>query len=279
MRGPNPARDGGHDTSGTDRVTLLEAGPAVVEVDAHDGARLTSLRLDGQELLVTGQGGGFGYGCFVMAPWAGRLRNGRATALGRSVEVPVEADDGHGLHGLVHSCPWDRTGPASWEVTVPERPGWFTPVRLRQDLRLEPDRLELTLTATVDAPTPLTIGWHPWFRRHLDDHEVALEVPAAWIHPRDETGIPTTARAPVPPLPWDDTFGGLTAPVVLTWGRVRRVTIETDAPVVVVFTGRSYGICVEPQSGPPNEANHPDARIVTPDADLVLRSTWRWGLL
>jgi aldose 1-epimerase len=259
-------------------VTRLEAGPAAVEVDADDGARITSLRVDGQELLVTGQGGGFRYGCFVMAPWAGRLRDGRATALGRTVEVPVEADDGHGLHGLVHSHPWDRTGRSSWEVTLPPQPGWFAPVRLRQDLQLEPDRLRLTLTATTDRPTPLTVGWHPWFRRHLGDTEVELEVPAAWIHPRDQTGIPTTARAPVPPLPWDDSFGGLSGPVVLRWGRAQRVTIETDAPIVVVYTGRPYGVCVEPQSGPPDEANRPDARIVTPAAPLVLHSTWRWEL-
>lgn len=276
MTGPRPAAGHGHDPPGTDRGTRLEAGPATVEVDADDGARITSLRLDGQELLVTGDGGGFGYGCFIMAPWAGRLRDGRATAIGRSIEVPREPDDGHGRHGLVHSCPWDRTGPASWEVTVPPDPGWFASVHLRHDLRLAPDRLELTLTATTDAPTPVTVGWHPWFRRHLDDTEVALDLPAAWFHPRDAAGIPTTERAPVPPPPWDDTFGGLTGPVELTWGQARRVTIETDAPVVVVFTERASTVCVEPQSGPPDEANQPDARIVTPAAPLVLRSTWRW---
>ena len=278
MTGSSPAPGRGHAPPGTDRRTRLEAGPATVELDADDGARLTSLRLDGQELLVTGTGGGFGYGCFVMAPWAGRLRDGRATALGRSIEVPREPDDGHGRHGLVHSRSWDRTGPASWEVTVPPEPGWFASVHLRQDLELSPDRLELTLTASVDAPTPLTIGWHPWFRRHLDDTEVELQVPAAWIHPRDPTGIPGTQRETVPPPPWDDTFGGLAGPVELAWGQLLRVTIETDAPVVVVYTGRTYGVCVEPQSGPPDEANRPDARIVDPAAPLVLRSTWRWQL-
>ena len=278
MTGSSPAR--GHDPvpAGTDRRTRLEAGTVTVEVDADDGARITSLRLDGRELLVTGTGGGFGYGCFVMAPWAGRLRDGRSTALGRSIEVPREDDDGHGRHGLVHSRPWGRTGPASWEVTVPPEPDWFAAVHLRQDLALSPDRLELTLTATPEAPTPLTVGWHPWFRRHLDDAEVELQVPAAWIHPRDHTGIPSTERAPVPPLPWDDTFGGLAGPVELTWGELLRLTIETDAPVVVVYTGREYGVCVEPQSGPPDEANRADARIVTPAAPLVLRSTWRWDL-
>ncbi|GEM_PF-5987906 len=42
--------------------------------------------------------------------------------------------------------------------------------------------------------------------------------------------------------------------------------------------GRTLEVPVEAEDGPPDEANRPDARLVTPAAPLVLRSTWRWEL-
>ncbi|MFP4311636.1 MAG: aldose 1-epimerase [Nitriliruptoraceae bacterium] len=274
----------------TPRVRL-EAGDTHVEVDPADGARLTSLVVDGRELLVTGSGGGVGYGCFVMAPWAGRLRDGRVSADRRTLQLRREPDDGHALHGLVHDRPWtlEATGPdrARLHGTVPAASldradpsvgadGWFTRIDLVQDIHLHPDRLELRLTATPTAPTPCTLGWHPWFRRHLDDAEVVLDVPAAQVLRKDRVGIATLETVPVPAPPWDDAFTGLTGPVRLRWPGMLELELHSDAPVVVVFTGRTYGVCVEPQSGPPDEPNLAERRMAGPDDPLTLTSTWRW---
>lgn len=273
------------------RSVRLQAGPAQLEVAPADGGRLTSLAVDGRELLVTGTGGGVGYGCFVMAPWAGRLRDGRVSANRRTLQLRREPDDGHALHGLAHRRPWtvETATPerARLSCTVPAAThdradanigtdGWFTEVALTHDLVLHPDRLELQLTATPARTTPCTIGWHPWFRRYLDDAEVALEVPASHVLRKDRVGITTTEPIPVPPQPWDDTFGGLTGPVHLRWPGVLEVELASDAPVAVVFTGRTYGVCVEPQSGPPDEPNLAERRLAGPDAPVTLLSTWRW---
>lgn len=269
----------------------LEAGPAHLEVDPDDGARLTSLRVHDHELLVTGDGGGVGYGCFVMAPWAGRLRDGRVSADRRTLQLRREPDDGHALHGIVHSRAWSLVGAdtheARFELRLPaasgERAdadvgadGWFTDLHLVQDLLLRPDRLELRLRVTPDATTPVTVGWHPWFRRQIADTEVALDVPASHILRKDRVGITTIDTAPIPPRPWDDTFIGLSGPVRLRWGDLLELEVATDAAHVVVFTGRTYGVCVEPQSGPPDEANLADRRMATPDQPVSLASTWRW---
>lgn len=269
----------------------LEAGPASVEVDPDDGARLTSLVVHAHELLVTGGGGGVGYGSFVMAPWAGRLRDGRVSADRRTLQLRREPDDGHALHGLVHSRPWTPVQAddhhARFELHLPAASidhaeptlgadGWFTALHLEQEVRLHPDRLELELRITPSAATPLTAGWHPWFRRHLDDAEVELDVPASHILVKDRVGITSTEVAPIPPQPWDDTFAGLTGPVRLRWGRELELELASDAPVAVIYTGRTYGVCVEPQSGPPDEANLATRRIATPTSPLMLTSTWRW---
>lgn len=269
----------------------LEAGPAQLEVDPADGARLTSLVVHDHELLVTGTGGGVGYGCFVMAPWAGRLRDGRVSADRRTLQLRREPDDGHALHGLVHSRAWslvtadDRT--ARLDLRLPEATsdradpavgadGWFTDLHLTQELRLHEDRLDLNLTVSSAVATPVTVGWHPWFRRQIAGAEVELDVPARSVLHKDLVGIPTPERTPAPPQPWDDTFVDLTGPVRLLWGDTLELEVASDAPAIVVFTGRTYGVCVEPQSGPPDEANLAERRLARPDAPLKLTSTWRW---
>ncbi|MCC5947807.1 MAG: aldose 1-epimerase [Nitriliruptoraceae bacterium] len=271
-----------------DGPTVLRAGDATVTVDASDGARITSLVVGGVELLHTAPRGGetdeprFSSGSFVMAPWAGRIRGARASWDGRTVTA-VPAPDGHGLHGLVLDAPWVHTDAARWEHRIPgpdetgATPHWFAGVRLTQHLALHPDRLELTLTAAVDAPCPVTMGWHPWLRRHIDGHEVTVELPAGTrMRTRDAQGIVTGHEVPVPDGPWDDTFVGLDGPVVLRWGPDRHLTMSSDGPATVVFTGRDHAICVEPQTGPPDEVNQHDPRIVRPGRPLVLRASWAW---
>lgn len=266
---------------------VLSAGSATATVDPDDGARLTSLTVDGHELLHTDSGGGWTYGSFVMAPWAGRIRHGRASGAGRTVRFPRQDDDGHGLHGLVHSMPWTPTGPTSWAIDLPGaadndlahgttvHAAWLAPLRIEQHLELHPDRLELVLEVTADTPVPATVGWHPWFRRRIGGAEARIELPATYMFPRDVSGIATNERVAVPPQPWDDAFGGLTGPVTVQWDGVLRLEVEHDGPVTVVFTGRGHAVSVEPQSGPPNEVNqHP--RLVGPDEPLRLTSTWRW---
>ena len=272
---------------------LLETGRTRLEVDPADGARLTSLIVHDHELLVTGTGAGVGYGSFVMAPWAGRLRDGRVSADRRTLQLRREPDDGHALHGLVHSRPWTLTAAdghsAQLDLHLPAATidradptlgadGWFCDLDLRQILRLHDDRLELELSVTPAATTPVTVGWHPWFRRHLDGVEVALEVPAEHILPKDRAGLPTTERAPVPPAPWDEAFTDLTGPVRLSWGGVLELELASDAPVVVVSTGRTYGVSVQPQSGPPDEPNLAERRLAGPQAPLRLATTWHWRI-
>jgi aldose 1-epimerase len=253
-------------------------------VDGDDGARLSSLFLRGHQLLHTGSGGGHLYGSFVMAPFAGRIRDARATYAGRRLEVAAQPDDGHGLHGLVHSRPWQRVADDRWRVDieaaaadhVDPTDGWFAPLRIEQQLTLTADALELTLTVEAADPAPVTVGWHPWFRRTIDGHRARIELPAGAMLRRDPAGIATTERVDVPAQPWDDAFVDLTGPVDLHWGPGIGVSVASDAPVVVVFTGRDHAVCVEPQSGPPDEVNLDDPRLVTPDAPLRVTSTWTW---
>ncbi len=252
----------------------FEAGNVRVEVDPGNGCRLTSLRIRGHELLRTDGYAPFGSGCVVMAPWAGRIRRGQARWNGRLLTLEPWLD-GHAIHGSVHSIPWERIADSEWEVAVPGP--WFGQARVRHELTLHDDRLDLRLEVHADGePVPATVGWHPWFRRNVAGSRLHLDVPAGWMLERDPDGIASDRRVAVPPGPWDDAFGAITWPVTITWAGVVVLTLDSDAPIAVVYTEAEDAVCVEPQSGPPDEVNRA-ARVVHPGDPLVLTTTWRWA--
>jgi aldose 1-epimerase len=263
-----------------DGPVQVQAGDAEVHIDPTAGARLTSLRVFGHEVLMTSGIRGFPNGSFVMAPWAGRIRDGEARWEGQRRSFPP-GEDGHALHGLVKDRAWRRIGETSWSVTVDEDE-WFGPLEIRQHLDLRVDSLRLDLEVlpleAETAPAPATVGWHPWFRREVGGTEVDLELPDAWLLERDEDGIATDRRIAVPAGPWDDAFTDLAGPVSLTWPGVLALEIASEAPVTVVFTERPDAVCVEPQSGPPDEVNG-SPPPVTDEEPLHLTTTWSWRSL
>ncbi len=62
----------------SDAIVTLTSARAAVTVDLVAGGRLASLTVDGDELLYFGDPGTgpMGWGCYPMAPFAGRVRYG-----------------------------------------------------------------------------------------------------------------------------------------------------------------------------------------------------------
>jgi aldose 1-epimerase len=59
----------------------------------------------------------------------------------------------------------------------------------------------------------------------------------------------------MPSPPWDDAFTGVKANAILRWGEAAQIEISSGAPWWVVYTEDPLGICVEPQTAPPDAAN------------------------
>ena len=69
-----------------------------------------------------------------------------------------------------------------------------------------------------------------------------------------------------PPGPWDDTFTGLAGSAgAPAWPDGVTATISSTCDYWVIFTKPDHALCVEPQTGPPNEFNHETA-VVAPGA-------------
>lgn len=264
--------------SADSRDILLHSADAQLRVSPATG-RITSLVVEDVELLCQGER----FGVFPMAPWCGRL--GYAVLDFDGERYRFEANDPpHAIHGTVRDHPWRVDEAVHDRAMLAQRlePRWPFPGEVRHELRLRPGELHLTMSIRADdAPFPAQVGWHPWFRRHLDEaaddaHALQVSFEPSWQEERGADYLPTGRRIDPTPPPWDDCFGmpgGVD--VTLDWPGRRRLRVRSDAQWVVVYDHRKYAICVEPQSGPPNGLNTLP-HVVAPGADLVATTTWTW---
>ena len=77
--------------------------------------------------------------------------------------------------------------------------------------------------------------------------------------------------------PWDDCFPLPASPIRLRWPGALEITLESGCPEVVVFNQRPYGVCVEPQTGPPDAVNlgiH--CTVLAPGEVMTARAHWTW---
>jgi galactose mutarotase-like enzyme len=258
-------------------ATLVLADGAVeAVVDPGLGGRLASLRVDGVEVLVLAGPSPLEQGWYPMAPFAGRLRDGRFHAGGEEHQVALTAWP-NAIHGTVHSVPWEVTeaGPTACTLVTSLGAGWPFAGAVRHRIGLDGRSVRVTLEVTSDgAAFPASAGWHPWFRRRLDTGdpvEIGLHAGAMWELGDD--GLPTGRLVEPTPGPWDDCFTDLRAPTTLRWRGALGLEVTTSCPHVVVFDERPEGVCVEPQTGPP-DALHLRPVEVRPDRPLLAEATF-----
>jgi aldose 1-epimerase len=266
----------------------LRAGEAVLRIDPVAGGRIASLVVDGNELLVTEGFGPIEWGCYPMAPFAGRIRDGRFAFRGRWYELARNMPP-NAIHGTVFDRAWEveASEPDGATLAIDLGTGWPFAGRARQSFTLAADGLDASLVVEADEPMPAWLGWHPWFRRSLTGTavdprpataNVVIDVPAARMYERGTDGLPTGALILPRPGPWDDAFVDLARPPRLTWPGVLTLEIASTAGVWVVFDERPDKVCVEPQTAPPDAVNLPGDPVPTaePGQPASIAMTWRW---
>jgi galactose mutarotase-like enzyme len=265
-------------------MLTLAAGPATLRVDRAHGGRLASLVVHGHEVLVQPEPGQppdpLQWGCYPMAPFAGRTRGGRFR-WGGTVHELVANHAGHAMHGTVFDARWLIEQADSGYLRLRARldPGWPFAGWAVQEMALSPQQLELRLEVhSADLPFPATAGWHPWFRRRLAvGGSVQVDLQAGRWYPTGPDGLPTGTLEPVPPTrPWDDCFTAITWPVTLTWPGALELSLTSTCDHVVLYDHPRHAVCVEPQSGPPDALNIDRARIVRRHDPLVIEAAISW---
>ena len=271
---------------------MLENRAARVEVDAERGGRLRSLRVLGHELLVgppdeaeqsaaSGAADSIGWGCYPMAPFAGRLRHGRFHWGNREVHLPQNLGR-HAIHGTVFDRPWQvrrhDTRVLRLACTLDDRWPWEGQATLQLELTEQHLTLDLALH-TREESFPATIGLHPWFRKRLSPEARAalLVFQARAMLLRDGAGICTVrTQSPPPAGPWDDCFMGVPEAPMIVWPGALSLRLHSKAPYWVVFNEREEALCVEPQTGPPDALNTGSSPVVRAGLPQKLRLRLAW---
>lgn len=251
----------------------LHAGDATVLVSPVSGGRIASIEVGGDELLVTGAPGDdpLLWGSYPMVPYAGRIRHGRFEWEGRTVRLPVNLEP-HAIHGSGFVSTWDVLDEGRDHVELQTSLSWSLGGRAHQHLQLTPDALVCVLTVTADSdPMPVTLGWHPWFRKPL-----SADLRFARMYAKDDEGIPTGELVEPRPQPWDDCFVEPLGPLVMQVTPMVAVTVSSDCDHWVVYTAPEHATCVEPQSGPPDAANRGTATVLQPGDMLQRTMTIAW---
>lgn len=243
----------------------LRSDQARVTIDPARGGRIASWTARGRELLVgppAPDDRSIRWGCFLMAPWPGRLANGRFEWAGATVQL-ARTHGRHAIHGLGWAAPWRVEAATSDRAMLSldlARAGWPMGGRVTETIQLLGDRLVLGAEIEADRPMPAALGWHPWFRR---DGEVRLRVDAdATLETRGmlPTGRvrPVTRRSDLRAGPalanrrLDGAFVGTRSPVTARWDDLElEIAFEPSPATVVVFTPPG-SFCVEPQTAWPN---------------------------
>lgn len=236
----------------------LRAANSRCTVSPSDGGRLASLCVDDVSLLVeraADHPDAMQWGSFPMAPFAGRVRNGRFTFDGNEYQlVPNLAP--HSIHGTVYTQPWSVSdlGESFVTMTCPLGDHWPFGGVAHQRIELGADGLVCTLGVTADdLAMPAQVGWHPWFVKPS-----SAQLGFGAMYRRDGAGIPAGDLVPPSEGPWDDCFVDPLAPLELRYdggGRTLTLTIDSDCPCWVVYDQPHHATCVEPQSGPPDGIN------------------------
>jgi aldose 1-epimerase len=282
-------------------VITLGAGDVRLELDEVRGARISSLTIDDRSLILgppDDSDVGIRWGSYLMAPWAGRIRGGVLDWDGTRHQLP-QRDGENAIHGLVYERRWrvvDASEHAVELVTSLAEAGWPFGGEVRQRLELTADSLVTGARVRTDRGGPVVIGWHPWFLRGGDDPRVTVKG-SETLETVDL--IPTGRRLPVDPVTdlragpplgdrqLDTFYPDVQSPATVRWSDLE-LAIEFAPPVqtVVVFSGDSRTVCVEPLTGWPNAtalamAGVPGTGLVSlsPGEELAASMTWRWRAL
>jgi aldose 1-epimerase len=259
----------------------IAAGPTTVAIDPERGGRISSIRVEDLELLVGAADDPLDWGCYPMAPFAGRVRQGRFRYAGQEHQLERNLPP-HAIAGTVYDLPWkvDHAEETDAVLVTDLGDGWPFPGRVVHRIRVSDDALDLRLEVWADDESfPASCGWHPWWRRRLArGGEVTLDLDAGAMWARDPDGIPSGELVSPSAGPWDDCFTDLAGPPVLRWDDALELTVDSTCMDVVVFDIPTHAVCVEPQTGPP-DALRLTPVLVEPGLPLVAEATFRWRLL
>jgi galactose mutarotase-like enzyme len=267
----------------------LDVGAQRFTWQPERGGRLVSWCVDGIELLGSNGDHPVAYGMYPMAPWAGRIadntiRTEDAKRLGVSLDHDFFARINHdpwAIHGTCFTDPVDDMGITGNCMRARQQiRHWPWRAELISDWTILEHGFESRLTLISDEPSPVILGWHPWFRKVISEATAAWSMESAVMAVRRDS-LPTgewIAKSDTVG-PYDDVFESPGCSASIHWPGVMSLDIESSHPWFVVYDEPAEVFCIEPQTNIPNAfrapfAGEPD--IADADSPVSLTNRWTW---
>ena len=235
-------------------MQILDGSEISVAIDLDQGGRIASLQWRDLQFVVPFRGTPLSWGWYPMAPWAGRIRDGLVSSRdGEKFQLPTNWIPPNAIHGFAFTSSWEETGKgrSSFELPYP-----YESATVSQQIEILDDAVRWILEYEANGcDLPAWLGFHPWFPRELErGGEAELEFYSRQMFERVD-GLPTGNLISPSAQPWDDCFTEIVGVPSIIWEGAAKLEIDSDAKYWVVYTEDSDGICVEPQTAPPDAAN------------------------
>jgi aldose 1-epimerase len=268
-------------------------------VDTEAGGRICSLVLRGRERILSlpahGVEPSIAWGCYLMAPFVGRVKGASIDWAGRT--IGLRRNHGrHSIHGAAFDAAWTvvRRTERSLEMTC-EFQGSSWPFKGSMTQRIEMTAGRLTLEAEILAsePMPAAIGWHPWF--HTEDGSLRVTLQSDAVLSLDRDLVPTGERVPVDSrtdlragpstdsLRIDDVYTDVQSPVSVAWSDLELTMRFGERVGTFVVYAHPQAVCVEPMTAWPDAvrlaaAGCEDTGLVSLGAGerLTASTEWSW---
>lgn len=249
----------------------LDAGRARATVHPDEGGRIGELQVGSTPLLSSDASTGpLSWGCYPMAPWAGRIRDGTFEFDGTVYRLPLNAPP-HAIHGTGFVSRWEVLDAGRDYCDLHTELHWPLGGTATQHIALGEHGLVWMITvAATGGALPAVIGWHPCFLKPERD-----DLQFGGMYTRDAEHVAVAEVLPPLPRPWDDCFVEPLAPLQLHYSELT-VTVASDCDHWVVYDEPDDLTCVEPQSAPPDAFNIGGATRLEPGELLQRQMTISW---
>ena len=257
-------------------IIEIASGKHKLVIDSIAGGRATQWFVD--DLQILGPKGDHPLigGWYLMAPWAGRIRDNQVVYKGKNYPQEVNFQN-WAIHGTVlfNEGQIRNQSETSVEIVHETNDKWPVKMEIVQKWSITNNFVKCQVTvSSASGEFPAEIGWHPWFKRQLEKGKPAkFGIEAISQYEKDENFFTLNKTKQIGIPPFDDAFDVPTGKGFIEWPDALRIDFSSDVDTFVIFDEPEDVFCIEPQTGPPDAVNHP-RNIVSPGKPLEASVKW-----
>ena len=257
-------------------IIEISSGKHKLKIDSIAGGRAIEWFID--DLQILGPKGDHPLigGWYLMAPWAGRIRDNQIVYKGSNFPQDVNFQN-WAIHGTVAFSEGKirNQSETSVEIVHETNDKWPVKMEIVQKWSITNNFVKShVIVSSISGEFPAEIGWHPWFKRQLTKGKPAkFGIEAISQYEKDEKNFTLNKTKSIGVPPFDDAFDVPTGKGFIEWPDALRIDFTSDLDTFVIFDEPADVFCIEPQTGPPDAINQP-RHIVFPGKPLEASVKW-----